>query len=109
MLRFFSSDEAVVTIGIPAFRIIGLSFVPLVTSLTYPVLFQAVGKSVTSSALTVLRTVILFVPLAYLFSRFGLQYFWLTYPVTDSISSIAGFLLSERFFKRPYANLSAKN
>lgn len=103
MLRFFSSDEAVVAIGTPAFRIIGLSFVPLVTSLTYPVLFQAVGKSLTSSALTVIRTVILFVPLAYLFSRFGLQYFWLTYPVTDSISSIAGFWLSERFFKRPYA------
>ena len=102
MLRFFSSDEEVIRIGITAFRIIGLSFIPLVTSLTYPVLFQAVGRSVTSSVLTVIRTVLLFVPLAYLFSRFGLEYFWLTYPITDGITSLVGFLLSLHFFKHPY-------
>ena len=78
MLRFFSSDEEVIRIGITAFRIIGWSFLPLVTSLTYPVLFQAVGQPVKSSALTVIRTVILFVPLGYLFSLIGLDYFWLT-------------------------------
>lgn len=102
MLRFFSREDAVISIGIPAFRIIGLSFVPLVTSLTYPVLFQAVGRTAASSFLTVLRTVILFVPLAYLFSRFGLVYFWLTYPVTDGIVTVVGFFLSRRFFRHPY-------
>lgn len=99
MLKFFSSDKEVLKIGVTAFRIIGLSFIPLVTSLTYPVLFQAVGMSVKSSVLTVIRTVILFVPLGYLFSRFGLDYFWLTYPVTDGITSIIGFLMTHHFFK----------
>lgn len=102
MLRLFSSDAQVILDGIVAFRIIGTSFVPLAISLTYPVLFQAVGRSLTSSALTVIRTVCLFVPLAYLFSRFGLAYFWLTYPVTDTIVSVLGFILSVRFFKMPY-------
>ncbi len=102
MLRFFSSDEEVIRIGITAFRIIGVSFIPLVASLTYPVLFQAVGASFKSSLLTIVRTVFLFVPLAYLFSRIGLQYFWLTYPVTDSIVAITGFFMSRRFFKNPY-------
>ena len=60
MLRFFSSDEQVIKIGITAFRIIGISFIPLVFSLTYPVLFQAVGKSFKSSLLTIIRTVFLF-------------------------------------------------
>lgn len=100
MLKFFSSDKEVLKIGVTAFRIIGLSFIPLVTSLTYPVLFQAVGMSVKSSVLTVIRTVILFVPLGYLFSRFGLDYFWLTYPVTDGITSIIGFLMAHHFFKK---------
>lgn len=45
MLRFFSSDEEVIRIGITAFRIIGISFIPLVTSLIYHVLFQAVGAT----------------------------------------------------------------
>lgn len=98
MLRFFSSNENVIHIGITAFRIIGCSFIPLVTSLTYPVLFQAVGQSLKSSLLTVIRTVLLFVPLGYLFSLFGLNYFWLTYPVTECITTLSGFLLSRRFF-----------
>ena len=45
MLRAFSSDEAVIDIGRVAFHIIGVSFLPLVTSLTFPVFFQAVGSS----------------------------------------------------------------
>lgn len=102
MIRFFSSEQEVVEIGVIAFRIIGTSFIPLAASLTYPVLFQAVGKSLISSLLTVVRTVCLFVPLAYLFSRFGLNYFWLTYPVTDTTVALLGFFLSVRFFKKPY-------
>ena len=42
-----------------------------VTSLIFPVFFQAVGAAVKSSLLTVVRTVVLFVPLGYLFSRLG--------------------------------------
>lgn len=104
MLRLFSSDERVIKDGIPAFRIIGTSFVSLALSLTYPVLFQAVGKTVTSSMLTVIRTVFLFVPLAYLFSRLGLVYFWLTYPATDTTVAIIGLILSLRFFKHTYTD-----
>ncbi len=109
MLRFFSSDEEVIRIGTTAFRIIGWSFLPLVTSLTYPVLFQAVGRPLKSSILTVIRTVILFVPLGYLFSLIGLDYFWLTYPVTDGLTSIAGFIMSFFFFKKPYASENTEN
>lgn len=108
MLRFFSSDEQVISIGVPAFRIIGISFIPLVTSLTYPVLFQAVGASFKSSLLTVIRTVLLFVPLGYAFSRFGLQYFWLTYPITEVITTAAGFAMSRKFFKNPYLSKKKK-
>ncbi len=100
LLRVFSSDEDVIRIGITAFRIIGWGFLPMVTSLIYPVLFQAVGSSIKSSALTVLRTVVLFVPLGYLFSLIGLDYFWLTYPVTEIITSAVGFILSAHFFKK---------
>lgn len=106
LLRLFSSNEQVIEIGKIAFKIIGWSFMPLVTSLTYPVLFQAVGKSLQSSFLTVLRTVCLFVPLAYLFSRFGLNYFWLTYPITDLTTSALGFFMCRRFFKKESAKLS---
>lgn len=105
MLRVFSSDEKVIEIGVTAFRIIGISFIPLVSSLTFPVFFQAVGWSLKSSLLTVFRTVVLFVPLAFIFSRIGgLDWFWLTFPVTDSLSTLLGFIWYKKFMRNPYAS-----
>lgn len=100
MLHVFTSDTSVIKIGTIAFRAIGSSFVPMVTSLTFPVFFQAVGMSLKSSLLTIIRTVVLFVPLAFLFSRFGLNFFWLTFPVTDSLTSLVGFLFYRQFIKK---------
>ena len=100
MLSVFSHDPEVIRIGIVAFHIIGISFIPLVTSLTFPVFFQATGFALISSALTVIRTVVLFVPLGYLFSRFGLDYFWLTFPVTDLTTSLAGAWFYVRFLRK---------
>ena len=99
MLHVFSHDPEVIRIGVVAFRFIGISFVPLVSSLTFPVFFQALGHAATSSILTIIRTVFLFIPLAYLFSRFGLNWFWLTFPVTDSITTLAGYLFCRKFNK----------
>lgn len=99
MLRVFTSDELVIAIGRVGFRFVGISFLPMVTSLIFPVFFQAVGSSLKSSLLTVIRTVVLFVPLAYLFSRFALNWFWLTYPVTEVITSLTGAYFYRQFLK----------
>ena len=102
MLRVFTSDELVIAIGRVGFRFVGISFLPMVTSLIFPVFFQAVGSSLKSSLLTVIRTVLLFVPLAYLFSRFGLNWFWLTYPVTEVITSLTGAYFYRQFLNKDY-------
>lgn len=102
MIRVFTSDSLVIEIGSIGFRIIGISFLPLVTSLIFPVFFQAVGYSLKSSALTVIRTVLLFVPLGYVFSRFGLNWFWLTFPVTETITSMFGLVFYKGFLEADY-------
>lgn len=99
MLGVFTSDSLVIEIGTVGFRFVGVSFIPLVTSLIFPVFFQAVGSGVKSSLLTVVRTVVLFVPLGYLFSRFGLNLFWMTFPVTELITSLVGVILYRRFLR----------
>ena len=93
LLSVFTKDADVLSIGIWGFRLIGWSFFPMVFSLTYPVYFEAVGKSLISSLLTLLRTAGLFVPLGYLFSKFGLHMFWLTFPVTELITALVGVRL----------------
>ena len=100
MLSVFSGDAEVIAIGTHAFHIIGISFIPMVTSLIFPVFFQAVGCPVRSSLLTVVRTVVLFVPLGFLFSRLGLYYFWLTFPVTEVLTSICGAVFYKSFNRK---------
>lgn len=102
LLSVFTSEALVIEIGRVGFRIIAVSFLPLVTSLIFPVFFQAVGYSLKSSALTVLRTMILFVPLGYAFSRFGLNWFWLTFPVTEIVTSIVGLIFYRQFLEADY-------
>ena len=102
MLRVFTSDERVVAIGAHGFRFIGVSFLGMAASLICPVFFQALGFGVKSSLLTVVRTVCLFVPLGWLFSRFGLEWFWLTFPVTEAITALVGFVFYRQFLANPY-------
>lgn len=102
MLRVFTSDEQVVAIGRWGFHFIGISFIPMVTSLVFPVFFQAVGAAVKSSLLTVVRTVVLFVPLGALFAQFGLASFWLTFPVTETLTSLLGLVYYRQFLAHPY-------
>lgn len=99
MLKVFTSDTLVIEIGSFGFHFVGISFVPMVISLIFPVFFQAIGYSLTSSLLTIIRTVVLFVPLGFLFSRFGLNWFWLTFPVTEVITSLIGLIYYRKFIK----------
>lgn len=108
LLRVFTKDALVVSIGTHGFRFIGVSFPGMVTALIFPVFFQAVGFGFKSSLLTVIRTVCLFVPLGWLFSRFGLQWFWLTFPVTELVTTLVGLLFYRRFLESPYRKTARK-
>ncbi|MCR4821500.1 MAG: MATE family efflux transporter [Treponema sp.] len=96
MFHFFTDDLKVIKIGVWAFRFIGVSFIPMSASLMFPVVFQALARPIRSSLITIIRTVLLFVPLGYLFSRFGLAYFWLTFPVTETLTTLAGFFMYKK-------------
>lgn len=100
MLGVFSKDIRVIEIGTIGFRFIGISFIPMVTSLIFPVFFQAVGYALKSSLLTFVRTVVLFVPLGFVFAKFGLTYFWLTFPVTELLTSLIGGIFYRSFIRK---------
>lgn len=92
-IGLFSKDEKVLEIGQTAFRIIGSSFIPVVFSLMIPMFFQAIGKSVPSIALSIIRQVLGLMPLFYAFSFIGLDYTWIAFPVSETITTIIGLAL----------------
>lgn len=104
MLRVFSQDPEVLRIGVYAFRCIGPSFLPIVTAQIFPVFFQATGYALKSSFLTILRTVILFVPLGWLLARLGgLAAFWMVFPITEILTTLGGVLCYRQFLRQEEA------
>ena len=104
LIRLFSNDVTVLQIGIIAFRIIGLSFLPAVLSLITPVFFQAIGASKPSMLLSLTRQILCLIPIFWLFSRIGLNYTWLAFPmaevITGSLGAVLYFRQLRKWFRR---------
>ena len=76
LLGLFSHDPAVFSIGIPAFRIIGLSFLPAVVSL-----------------LSLIRQLGCLIPIFFVLSKIGLSYTWIAFPASEIITGAIGISL----------------
>ncbi len=93
LLCIFSESESILQIGCYALRVIGSSFLPLGITLIFTVYLQGMNLGKESMMLTILRQVILFVPLAWLFHYHGLKAVWMTFPVTEVIVAAACILV----------------
>ena len=100
LISIFSSNAEVHEIGNVAFRIIGTSFIPAVFSLMIPVFFQAIGAGKTSTLLVLIRQIFCLVPIFRLFSFIGLNYTWLSFPISESIAGGVGIVLYVRTLKK---------
>ena len=96
LLALFSATEGILAIGVPALRIISLSFVPASFSMMLTVYFQGVDRGRASLFVTILRQVVLLVPLAWVLRFFGLTAVWLTFPVTECVTVLAALALYRR-------------
>ena len=86
LISIFAGSTSILNIGALALRIISVSFLPASFAMMFTVYFQGIDKGKCSVFITVLRQIILLVPLAWLFHFAGLNYVWLTFPVTESIA-----------------------
>lgn len=97
LIRLFSHSDEVLAIGKIAFRIIGCGFFSAVFALIMPTFFQAIGQGVPSVALSLIRQILLLVPLFWLFAQLGLNYSWLAFPIAETVSGGIGLWL---YFKQ---------
>lgn len=100
LIGLFSQEPAVLAIGVPAFRVIGLSFIPAVLSLMPPVFFQAIGAAGPSLLLSVVRQICCLIPLFWLFSKISLGATWFAYPLSEVITGSLGVAFYLRQLQR---------
>lgn len=93
LLSIFTTDTLVLEIGVPAFHIISVSFLPAVLSLILPVFFQAIGAAPPSILLSLTRQIFCLIPVLWAFSKIGLSYVWLAFPIAETVTGTLGLIL----------------
>lgn len=89
LLRLFNASEEMMSIGVPALRIISISFLPATLGFILPTLFQAMGKGLHSLVIFLLRQLCITLPLSWLFAQiFGLMGIWLTFIIAESVAAV---------------------
>ena len=87
------------TIGVPALRIISLSFLFAGFAIVCSSVFQALGHGVLSLTVSAVRQLLVLLPVAFVLSRLsGLQAVWWAFPIAELFS----LTLSALFLKRVY-------
>lgn len=97
LLSLFNASEEMQVIGVPALRIISLSFIPAAFGFILPTLFQSMGKGKESLVVFLLRQFCITMPLAWILSKiWGLNGIWLSFIIAETAAAI----ISIAFFKR---------
>ena len=96
LLNIFDASETMLSIGIPALRIISLHFLLAGFNIIALSTCQALGKAVYSMITSICRQLVVLLPAAYILSRFGnVNYVWWAFPIAEIVALIitAGFLI----------------
>ncbi len=84
LISMFGGDQSLMEVGVPAFRIISLCFIPAAAGILFTTFFQAVGKGIRSLLMSVCRQLVLILPIAFVFSKIlGIQYSWYAFPIAE--------------------------
>ena len=106
LLYLFDAKETLLSIGIPALRTISISFVFAGISMVLCSVFQALGSPNHSLLVTLLRQMVILLPLAYGFSSaFGLDMCWWSFPITEVLCALLSLYLLRSVQKRVFLQL----
>ena len=104
LLDLFRSEQDtgdMLTIGIPALRIISLSFLFAGYSVVCSSVFQALGHGVLSLVVSVVRQLVVLLPVAFVISRLGgLSVVWWAFPIAELFSVALSTLFLRRVYRK---------
>lgn len=87
LLGFFEASDEMLRIGVPALRIICLSFLPAGFGIVCGTAFQALGNAVYSMLVSIARQLVVLLPAAYLLSLTGeVTSVWWAFPIAEVMS-----------------------
>lgn len=89
LLAIFNASEDLLEVGVPAIRIISFCFLLAGYNIVCSAVFQALGNGTLSLVSSLIRQVVVLLPMAYILSLSGkLELVWLSYPVAEGFNFI---------------------
>lgn len=100
LLKIFNASSDMLQIGIPALRIISLSFLLAGFGIVASSVFQALGHGVLSLMVSVLRQLVVLLPAAFILSKTaGLSAIWWAFPISEVFSGTVSILFLRYVYK----------
>ena len=108
LLKIFDATDTMLSVGIPALRIISISFCMAGACIALGASFQALGRSLYSMITSIVRQLVFLIPIAYVLARYGASVgnsdlVWWCYPLAEIFS----LTLTLVFFSRMYKTIIA--
>ena len=101
LFAMFDASETMLAIGVPALRIISLSFVLAGFGIVSGSVFQALGNGVYSLIVSVARQLLVLLPVAFLLSLTGnLNAVWWAFPIAELVSFGVSVFFLIRIYRR---------
>ena len=101
LFQLFDASEHMLTMGIPALRIISLSFPIAAYCIVTGSLFQAMGNAVYSMINSICRQLVVLLPAAFLLAQLGnVNYAWWAFPIAEICSGTVTTFFLLKFKKQ---------
>ena len=106
LLGLFNASEEMLRIGVPALRIICLSFPVAALCIVMGSIFQAFSRSYYSLIVSVARQLVVLIPVAYLLSRLGdVTIVWWAFPIAEIMSAVVSVYFFRKLYNSAVMNL----
>ena len=95
LLGMFNASDEMLTIGVPALRIIGIHYLIAWFCIVSGTVFQALVKAFFSMIVSIMRQLFVLIPAAYILAKLGgLHVVWWSFPIAEVISlMVSSFFL----------------
>lgn len=114
LLSLFESGDAenmaanalLAEVGVPMLRIISISFIMAAVGIMFSTLFQAVGKGFYSMSMSVMRQLVVLLPVAFILSKINMQTMWFAFPIAEVVCLFVGIVFFMILRKKEFSKLS---
>lgn len=110
ILGMFQADEELLRTGTEALRLISLGFLVSSFGVIFSGVFEALGRGVDSLVISLLRQLVIILPLGYVLSRtMGPVGIWISFPIAELIAAAASCFLLKRMEEGRYFPFGKQN